>query len=368
MIFVKPYSSIIIFYILLFIIAVSLLFSIKLNCPDEGFETVPFATDPSTKNITKGYYQVTNSKMAKIPYGFGIDPTDPKKIIPITKIGINMLIPRYNASIPTNGEKMPDRFYLTKYCVDTQSTTPTSTTPASTTTPESTTTKSNCSMYDMSLSILPPNMSPNLVKIDISGNPERILYYYDPGYISETQYYENIYSISSDISSLPKELYYTDKSRNSVSFLKYGQIQDPSNGYGAIRNPNLDLYKEKLNYQESGYSKIQNEFSVQFHDDIETIKKQNNLYDLNFGEVRVKDQNGNIVVLPRTNAQETVTYYAPGEFPFGASTYVPNYEDSVYLSSVGNRTPFGEVKLANCNGACKAYNEFTYKMSEYCDK
>ena len=223
-------------------------------------------------------------------------------------------------------------------------------------------------MYDMSLSILPPNMSPNLVKIDISGNPARILYYYEPGYISETQYYENIYSISSDISSLPKELYYTDKSRNSVSFLKYGQIQDPSNGYGAIRNPNLDLYKEKFNHQESGYSKIQNDFSVQFHDDIETITKQNDLYDLNFGEVRVKDQNGNIVVLPKTNAQDTVTYYAPGEFPFGASTYVPNYEDSVYLSSVGNRTPFGEVKLANCNGACKAYNEFKYKMSEYCDK
>lgn len=376
MIFVKPYSGIIIIYILSFIIAVSLLFSVKLNYSDEGFETVPLATDSSTKKIAKGYYQVTNVEMAEIPYGFGIDPSDPKKIIPITKVGINMLTPRYNAPIPKDGEKMPDRFYLVKYCKDPQMTTtpasattkPSSTIPASTTTTPASATTPSCKMYDMSLSILPPNMSPNLVKIDISGNPARILYYYESGYISETQYYENIYSIPSNLQSLPKELYYTDNSRNFVSFLKYGEIQDPSNGYGAIRNPNLDLYNEKFNYQETGYSKIQNDVDTQFHDDIETIIKQNDLYDLNFGEVRVKDQNGNIVILPRANAQDTVTYYAPGEFPFGASTYVPNYEDSVYLSSVGNRTPFEEVKLANCNGACKAYNEFKYKMSEYCDK
>ena len=383
MIFVKPYSGIIIIYILSFIIAVSLLFSAKSESPNEGFETVPFATDSSTQKITKGYYQVTNSKMAEIPYGFGIDPEDSKKIIPITKVGINMLTPRYNAPIPKNGEKMPDRFYLVKYCADPQTTTPSNitnpssnitnpssniTNPSSNITNPSSTTKPNCSRYDMSLSILPPNMSPNLVKIDVSGNPARVLYYYEPGYISETQYYENIYSVPGNLPSLPSELYYTDESRNSVSFLQYGQIQDPSNGYGAIKNPNLDLYTDKFNYQESGYNKIQNDVSTQFHDDIETIIKQNNLYDLNFGEVRVKDQNGDIIILPRTNAQDSVTYYEPGEFPFGASTYVPNYEDSVYLSSVGNRTPFGEVKLADCDGACKAYNEFKHKMSKYCDK
>jgi len=264
---------------------------------------------------------------------------------------------------------MPDKFYLKKYCAVPQSTTPSkATTPSGITTTPNPTTKPNCSMYDMSLAMLPPNMSPNLVKIDISGNPARILYYYEPGYISETQYYENIYSVPDNLSSLPRELYYTDKTHNSVSFLQYGQIQDPSNGYGAIKNPNLDLYTDKFSNQESGYNKIQNDVSTQFHDDIETIKKQNDMYDLNFGEVRVKDQNGNIVILPKTNAQNNVTYYEPGEFPFGASTYVPNYEDSIYLSSVGNRTRFGEAKNANCNETCKAYSEFTQKMSKYCDK
>lgn len=357
MIFVKPYSSIIIIYILLFILAVSLLFSIKPTCSHEGFETIPYATDPATNKIVKGYYQVTNDKMAEIPYGFGLDPLDPKKIIPITKVGIDMLKPRYNATLPINGEKMPEKFYLTKYCSDPQTTSNSKTTPPNT-----------CTTFDLSLAILPPHMSPNLINIEITGNPATILYNYAPGYISETQYYENKYSVPDNISSLPNELYYTDKNHNSVSFLQYGQIQDASKGYGAIRNPNLDLYNENFNHQETGYKDVTNNTSVQFHDDIETIKKQNDMYDLNFGEVRVKDQYGNVVILPMANAQSSVTYYQPGEFPFGASTYVPNYEDSVYLSSIGNRTPFGNTKLTNCNGACNAYNEFKYKMDNYCNK
>jgi hypothetical protein len=154
-----------------------------------------------------------------------------------------------------------------------------------------------------------------------------------------------------------------------ILFLQYGQIQDPSNGYGAIKNPNLNLYTDKFNYQESGYNKIRDDVSTQFHDDIETIMKQNDLYDLNFGEVRVKDQNGNIIILPRANAQDMVTYYEPGEFQYGASTYVPNYEDSVYLSSVGYRTMFdGNSSAKGCDSMCQAYNEFKTKMSKYCDK
>ena len=311
----------------------------------EGLQTIPLVLDASN-HVLRGYYQVTNDKMALLPYGFETDPLDNKKIIPRTKVGISMLKPKYNQPIPKNGEKMPDGFYLTKYCSDTES----------------------CSTYDLSLAVLPPNMSPNLVTIEISGNPVKILYTYDPGYISETQYYENVYKVPDNLTSLPKQLYYKDNSHTLVSFLKYGQIQDSSNGFGAIRNPNLDLYNANFDSESTGYNDIQDNTSVQFHDDVDTIQKQNDMYDLNFGEVRVKDQYGNIVIIPRSKSQNSVTYYQPGEFPFGASTYVPNYEDSIYLSSVGNRTPFGQVKLANCNGACNAYNEFKYKMDMYCDK
>ena len=80
-----------------------------------------------------------------------------------------------------------------------------------------------------------------------------------------------------------------------------------------------------------------------------------------------------ILILPKTNSQGSVTYYQPGEFPFGASTYVPNYEDSVYLSSVGYRTRFGNTHtngnthVTGCDVACQAYNEFKSKMDNYYD-
>ena len=81
------------------------------------------------------------------------------------------------------------------------------------------------------------------------------------------------------------------------------------------------------------------------HDDIETIKKNNPLYDLSFGQVRVVDRtvdpSGKILIFPMVKSQGLVTYYTPGDYPFGAAKYVPNYEDSVYLSNVGYRTRFG---------------------------
>lgn len=353
MIFAKPYSSVIIIAILLFVSAFSLLFDVDSR---EGFlEIVPLATDPSTKKIAKGYYQVDKDRMALLPYGFAVDKNDPTKILPVTKVGINMLKPRYNAPVPKSGEKMPDGFYLV--CA-----TATATTTATTTKPPS------CSISDSSLAVLPPNMMPNLETIGFTdeSRPE-ILYYYGLGYISETQYYEKLHTVPKKPETLPTELYYTDATQQYVSFLQYGQIMDPEKGFGAIKNPSLDLYTDKFSFQGSGYKDIQNDSSVQFHDDIDIIKKNNDLYDLSFGEVRVKDQYGNIIILPRTQSQGNVTYFDPGTYKFGGSIYVPNYEDSVYLSSVTNRSPFGQVKLANCNGACTAYTEFKSKMEKYCD-
>jgi uncharacterized protein YxeA len=44
------------------------------------------------------------------------------------------------------------------------------------------------------------------------------------------------------------------------------------------------------------------------------------------------DSSGNIIPLPKLPIQGDIVYYTPGSYPFGTSNYVPNYEDSVYLS------------------------------------
>ena len=76
----------------------------------------------------------------------------------------------------------------------------------------------------------------------------------------------------------------------------------------------------------------QDNYDVQYHDTEEDIIKQN---DLDVGLVKpiyVKDASGNTVELPWTNVKGNITYNEPGTFRYDSSNFVPNYEDSVYLS------------------------------------
>lgn len=55
--------------------------------------------------------------------------------------------------------------------------------------------------------------------------------------------------------------------------------------------------------------------------------------DNNLGVYYQFDENGNMIRIENTEAQfSPVLYYVPGAYKFGSSNYVPNYEDSVYLS------------------------------------
>ena len=81
----------------------------------------------------------------------------------------------------------------------------------------------------------------------------------------------------------------------------------------------------------------------------------------------VYDQQGNPVVIPYAAMQGTVTYYQPGSFPFGSSSYVPKYEDSVYLSrttQLATTAPY--VPSDGPLGACDAYKNLPSQQEEYC--
>jgi len=330
MLFKGPFSILILIALLVLITASSLLFGVwTCKKSKEGFDMVPIATDPQTKKLINGYYQVDDENMAILPYGFVIDQNDPKKILPRTKVANSMLKLKYIPEIPPRGEKLPETLYFVN----------------------------DPYLADSSLAILPPNMSPNVKNVEFSENPPKLLIYYDKGYVSETQYYKNKYKPTTRPTVLPEGVYYTDSTREFVSFLRYGQVADVSNGYGLKIDP-------KLEFQYVDYRDVGNNYDVEFHSSVDEIREKSK-EDVN-GKVTVRDQNGNMVVLPRVETQESTTFYQPGEFPFGASNYIPNYEDSVYLSSIGYRSMLGNVKSKSCNGICQAYNEFKSKMNLQC--
>ena len=91
------------------------------------------------------------------------------------------------------------------------------------------------------------------------------------------------------------------------------------------------------------YSDISNNYDVVFHDDINDLNTQKGVYDASFGSMVVLDQNGNQVVIPYVPGSAAPTYYQPGSFQYSASSYVPNYEDSVYLSASTRMRDVGQA-------------------------
>ena len=75
-----------------------------------------------------------------------------------------------------------------------------------------------------------------------------------------------------------------------------------------------------------------NNYDLLYHDNEETIKSQSGLYGSDFGTTMVLDICGNKILIPYNQQQGYPLYYKPGSYKYGASTYIPTYEDSVFLS------------------------------------
>jgi hypothetical protein len=315
----------------------------------EPFDVVPIQyTDFAHMQLPPGYYKVDNANMAQIPYGYKVDPTNNSKIVPVTETAKYSSKGAAVPSVPAPGQPIPDTYYL----------------------------------LDAShLAILPPNMMPDVKSVDVSYNttPPSLLVYYNTGYVSSTQYYEKTFltpqsTTNAILSSnrglpvaAPPTMYFTDSTYRKVSFLPYGKIQDPTRGYGYIENPDLISKTGKFDYTNTNFKDIANDTDINYHEPAEDILAKAKASDANFSYVTVKDQNGNLVKLPYSDVQGTVTYYQPGSFPFGASSYIPKYEDSVYLSRTTKQSTVAEYTPLNGGlGACEKYTKLPAKNEEYC--
>jgi hypothetical protein len=95
---------------------------------------------------------------------------------------------------------------------------------------------------------------------------------------------------------------------------------------------NVDLLTQEVDGTDTKYNN--NNYDITYHDSPEDIQKQGGLFDASFGTVMVIDPYGNKLLIPYNPAQSLPIYYTPGTYKYGSSTYVPSYEDSVYLSKM----------------------------------
>jgi hypothetical protein len=111
-----------------------------------------------------------------------------------------------------------------------------------------------------------------------------------------------------------------------------------------------------------------NNFDLQYHDTVDVINSQTDVPDASSGTAFVLDNCGNMVTLPPIGLGITPTYYQPGSYRFGASTYVPTYEDSIYLSKTSGESSVTSISniATNSKGFCSKYLNEPNKLEEAC--
>lgn len=91
----------------------------------------------------------------------------------------------------------------------------------------------------------------------------------------------------------------------------------------------------------------------------------------------VKDKDGNMVELkqndqtdPANALSNNINYYEPGTYKYGSSSYVPTYQDSIYLSKTTGESTVTEVidNDAISKGICSHYKDHPAKMEAECNK
>jgi len=375
-------NKLLIGFVMIFIFCLSLYAQYYFQIEVEGFDTIPIQyKDSSQTKLIDGYYQVDDKQMAAIPNGFIIDPNDPRNILPKTLQTKDSLIrgPKIFSNGQTiekgllSGQIIPDGYFM---------------------------------LNDVSLGTLPPNMMPNVKSVDVSYNrklPEDmpkdmpagalppvmspvLLVYYTPGYTSKAKYYENTFPTPSAVAdrvkdnphappytatkpppAAPPTMYFKDSEYTQVAFLPYGKIQDPSKGFGYVGDTNLISQTGKFDFTNTNFKDIANNYNVNYHESAEQLLEKAGPNEFNFSSITVSDQNGNPVKIPYNDIQGTVTYYRPGSFPFGGSTYIPKYEDSVYLSrltQLSTTAPY--TPSTGPMGACEKYADLPAQQEEYC--
>jgi hypothetical protein len=90
----------------------------------------------------------------------------------------------------------------------------------------------------------------------------------------------------------------------------------------------------------------------------------------NLGVYYFYDKDGNLVAsdVSGTNVAPVI-YYIPGSYKYGASNYVPNYEDSVYMSRTTRQSTTTPVFNTSSilGGFCAQNNGDTNKLEEKCN-
>jgi hypothetical protein len=141
-----------------------------------------------------------------------------------------------------------------------------------------------------------------------------------------------------------------------------------ANANNGTTNDQITKTNDSASKYSTKYDNNMYDVNVQYHDNLDDINAQNES-GLEFGSMTVLGPDGKLITIPTTPAQPGATYYQPGSYTFGASSYVPNYEDSVFLSRLTKMSTTSPVynTASELGGFCSQKKSFPYELEQKCN-
>jgi hypothetical protein len=136
-------------------------------------------------------------------------------------------------------------------------------------------------------------------------------------------------------------------------------------------NPLSEKAQSTTQYSNTKYNNsISQSINTQYHLNEQQILENAAVTDVTFGNTLIYDNTGNVISYPSSSVQGSITYYTPGSYPFGTSNYVPNYENTTYLSQLTGKNTTSSVynteKIAN--GFCSYFENDPLQQEKMCNQ
>ena len=191
-----------------------------------------------------------------------------------------------------------------------------------------------------------------LVPIPNTGIPDGY-YKYNDKYIAPVPY--GYYASTDKTKIIPKTQanMWTDFGSKAVDASMSSIGKDISRPVTNSSSYVVDLSKNKYS---NDLSQI---MQVQYHPTDKELMQQNDGMDVSFGQTWIYDMCGNKVAYPSTKIQGDIVYYTPGSYTFGASNYVPNYENTMHLSKLTGKSTTGVYRPDNKSGGFCEYQKYS---------
>jgi hypothetical protein len=108
-------------------------------------------------------------------------------------------------------------------------------------------------------------------------------------------------------------------------------------------------------------------FDLTYHAD-PTKQSQDDLSTAGIGKMWV-DISGSLVSIPYNDVSNTTLYYSSGDYIFNSASYVPNYEESVFLSSLTNLPTTSQVRntATSQSGFCESTKSSVLEREAKCN-